>query len=275
LKITENIKYSSIESDALVLDLFEPDADPGGGGGGKAKKPGAVIIHGGGWMNGDKTKPKFVDMAKFMAELGLVAVNINYRLGGEAPAPAALEDCKCAIRWLRVHAETLGVDTHKIVAIGGSAGGHLALMTGLCHDPEFERGDWLDQSSRVSAVIAQYPPTDVRDLLVGSRARPFTNQWLPETMPDRLAQADKLSPIHYVDGQSVPVLIIHGDADALVPYSHSVQLIEKLKQAGRDARLLTVPGGVHGRWPEDSVDYEQWFRDEQIQLLHRLGFIAR
>jgi acetyl esterase/lipase len=272
MKITENIKYSSIESDAVVLDLFEPDADPSGVS--HAKRPGAVIIHGGGWVNGDKTKPKFVDMAKFMAELGLVAVNINYRMAGEASAPAALIDCKCAIRWLRAHAEQLGVDPDKIVAIGGSAGGHLALMAGLCHDPELELGDWLEYPSRVSAVFAQYPPTDVRDLLIGPNATRFTAQWLPETLPDRLALADKLSPIHYVDGLSVPVLIIHGDADALVPYSHSVQLVEKMQQAGRDARLLTVPGGVHGRWPEDSTDYDQWFRDEQIQLLTRLGWIT-
>jgi acetyl esterase/lipase len=273
MKITENIKYSSIESDAVVLDLFEPHAAPNDGD--SAKRPGAVIIHGGGWVNGDKTKPKFVNMAKFMVELGLVAININYRLAGEAPAPAALEDCKCAIRWLRAHAEELGVDSQKIVAIGGSAGAHLALMAGLCNDPEFERGDWLDHPSHVSAVIAQFPPTDMRDLLTGPNAKPFTNQWLPATMPDRLALADKLSPIHYVNEQTVPVLIIHGDADTLVPYRHSIRLIEKLHQAGRDARLLTVPGGVHGRWPEDSTDYDQWFRDEQIQLLIRIGFIDR
>jgi acetyl esterase/lipase len=272
MKITENIKYSSIESDTVVLDLFEPDADLGTG---NVKRPAAVIIHGGGWVNGDKTKPKFVDMAKFMAELGLVAININYRMAGEAPAPAALVDCKCAIRWMRAHAEQLGVDPQKIVAIGGSAGAHLALMTGLCDDPAFERGDWIAYPSNVSAVIAQYPPTDVRDLLTGPNARNFTNQWLPESMPGRLDLADKLSPIRYVDEHSIPVLIIHGDEDVLVPYSHSVQLVEKLQQAGRDARLLTVPGGVHGRWPEDSTDYDQWFRDEQIQLLTRLGFLDR
>jgi dipeptidyl aminopeptidase/acylaminoacyl peptidase len=175
---------------------------------------------------------------------------------------------------MRAHAEQLGVDSSKIIAIGGSAGGHLALMAGLCSDPEFERGDWLDHSSRISAVIAQYPPTDVRDLLIGPNAKGFTNQWLPEAMPDRLDLADKLSPIHYVNADSVPILIIHGDADKTVPYNHSVQLIKKLQQAGRDAQLLTVPGGVHGSWPEDSTDYDQWFRDEQIQLLARLGFIT-
>ena len=118
-------------------------------------RPGIVVIHGGGWIEGDKSSfasrehgvpGNIVDFAA----LGFVAVTINYRLAGEAPFPAALEDCKCAVRWLRAHAKEYQLDPHKIGAFGNSAGGHLAMLLGMIGKDARLEGDgpYQDQSSR-------------------------------------------------------------------------------------------------------------------------------
>jgi acyl-CoA thioesterase-1 len=268
IQITSDISYAGAENPTLTLDLYEPVPR------GAALRPGIVVIHGGGWFKGDKAQPNFVGMGKFFAGNGFVAVSINYRLADTARAPAALEDCNCAVRWMKAHADQLGVDKEKIVLIGASAGGHLALLAGLCSDPEFDNGEWAEQSSSVAAAIALYPVTDVQEFWLQSpRAAKLVEDWIPVDGSDRQEWARRMSPITYANSDSIPVLLIHGDADTAVVLSQSVKLEKKLKGLSRSVKLLTVPGGTHGKWPEGPVDYDQWIRDEQLEFLrmHGLG----
>jgi acetyl esterase/lipase len=266
IQITTDISFAGAGSPTLALDLYEPVPR------GAERRPGIVVIHGGGWAHGDKAQPNFVGMGKFFAGNGFVAASINYRLKGEARAPAALEDCKCAIRWMKAHADQLGVDTEKIVLIGASAGGHLALLAGLCGDPEFDKGEWAEQSSRVAAAIALYPVTDVQEFwLQSARAAKLVEDWIPVDGSDRQEWARRMSPIEYASSDSIPVLLIHGDADTGVVHSQSVKLVEKLRGLSRWVKLLTVPGGTHGKWPEGPINYDQWICDEQLEFLNMHG----
>src|SRR5438876_1253061 len=157
-----DLRYREGKSAAWKLDLACPK-DPG-----SKLRPALVIIHGGGWLEGDKssfTSLKYwapgniIDFAK----LGFVAATINYRLSGEAPFPAALEDCKCAVRWLRAHALDYHIDVNRIGAYGNSAGGHLALLLAMVDKANGLESDgpYQDQSSMGQAVISDSVPVDL------------------------------------------------------------------------------------------------------------------
>src|SRR5579885_2808487 len=131
-------------------------------------RPGIVVIHGGGWIEGDKSSFASREHGvpgniEDFAALGFVAVTINYRLAGEAPFPAALADCKNAVRWLRAHAREYNIDPGHIGAYGNSAGGHLAMLLGMVGpDPRLEGdGPYQDQSSLVQAVVSDSGPIDL------------------------------------------------------------------------------------------------------------------
>ena len=224
----------------MRLDLYAttPSAEP---------RPAVILVHGGGWRKGDKGDIPVGNLAHWFAEEGTVAISINYRLSGTESAPAAVEDCKCAVRWLRAHARDLGVDTSRLLAAGGSAGGHLALMLGLSHDPHLEgNGGWSHESSTVNAVISYAGITDAEDLLYGPNQRDFAVAWLPERLHRRQETAAFVSPINHVSRSTSPVLFVHGNQDTTVPLEHSVRLHKALIEAGVDSSLLTIDGAGHG-----------------------------
>tara|TARA_B100001179_G_scaffold58936_1_gene40535 strand:- start:1025 stop:1663 length:639 start_codon:yes stop_codon:yes gene_type:complete len=186
-------------------------------------------------------------------EMGWAVVNVQYRLSDTSLAPAAVEDCRCALRWVIQNAARYNFDTDRIVVSGDSAGGHLALTTGML--PE---SAGLDRqcagnniSSRgpeelpVAAIINWYGITDVGDLLDGPNMQSYAVEWLG-SMPNRFEIAERVSPLTYVRSGLPPILTIHGDADRLVPYQHGVRLHEELTRAGVTNQLHTVPGGGHG-----------------------------
>ena len=133
---------------------------------GEPLRPAIVVIHGGGWLEGDKSSfstLKTPGNILGFAKLGFVAVTINYRLSGEAPYPAALDDCRCAVRWLRAHADKYHIDPNQIGAWGNSAGGHLALLLGMTERPPggADREPYPDLSSRVQSVVSDSGPLDL------------------------------------------------------------------------------------------------------------------
>jgi acetyl esterase/lipase len=144
---------------ACILDLAMPKKPA------DKPRPAIVVIHGGGWVEGDKssfattkTPGNILDYAK----LGFVAVTINYRLSGQAPFPAAIDDCRCAVRWLRAHAAEYHVDPSRIGAWGNSAGGHLALLLGMMPPQAPDKQEpYADQSSQVQAVVSDSGPIDL------------------------------------------------------------------------------------------------------------------
>ncbi len=229
-QIQANIRYAHFGE--TLLDILQPPHPA------MKDRVGILFIHGGGWVGGSKDAA-LPFCLPFVGQDWVVA-DVEYRLAGSAPAPAAIEDVLAAAKWFHDHAADYRVDPKRIVAVGDSAGGHLALLAGL-----LPAGNDFGPSTKIAAVIDFYGITDVQALLTGPTQRDFALQWLGG-QPDAPELAKKLSPLSYVRKDVPPVLAIHGDADPLVPYSQSVQLIDGLKQAGAKAELITVPGAGHG-----------------------------
>jgi acetyl esterase/lipase len=261
--VSKDVVYGKGDDTPLLMDIYDPPLIG-------QSRPAAIVIHGGGWLNGDKSK--FAPDANWFAKQGIFTICVNYRLSAEAKAPAAVEDVKCAVRWLRANAAEHHLDTAHLLATGSSAGGHLALVLGLCHEKELEgKGGNEDQSSAVSGVIDNYGIADVNDLLEGAHKKSWAEAWIPRDLPEREAAIKLVSPIENVSKEAVPLLIVHGDSDPIVPYEHSVALNQKMKNtAGVYCKLFTVPGGGHGANFSGSLKNIQ---EEKIQFLKEQGFV--
>jgi len=223
-------------------------------------QPTVIFIHGGGWVGGSKETSQMALMP--WLEMGWNVVNIEYRLGRISLAPAAVEDCLCALRWVAAHAKEYHIDTGRLVVTGESAGGHLALTTGMI--PE---SAGLDRECpgvplpKVAAIVNWYGITDVVDLLDGANQKSYAVAWLG-SMPNREEIARRVSPLTYVRSDLPPTLTIHGDADPTVPYTHALRLTEALSKADVPNQLLTIPGGHHGGFtPEERTRIFTTIRD--------------
>ena len=238
-RVENNITYLRASNWDAKLDVYAPRT-PG-------PHPTVVHIHGGGWVGG--SRESVLLRALPYLEMGLAVVNVSYRLGQVAPAPAAVEDCLCALRWVIRNAKEYNFDTSRIVVMGYSAGGHLALTTGMLPaSVGMDRQCPGTEPLTVAAVVNWYGITDVVDLLDGPNTRSYAVQWLG-AQPDRVAIARRVSPLTYVRRELPPILTIHGDADPTVPYAHGTKLHTALQQAGAASELVTVPKGLHGNFP--------------------------
>lgn len=215
----------------------------------KGPSPVVINIHGGGWNHGKKEEQ--TGFSSFFKK-GYAVANIEYRLVQAATAPAAIEDTRCALIYVIAHAKELNIDVNKIVIMGGSAGAHLALMGGLLeNDHRFDTNCPTSNPIKVAAIIDQYGIADVWDWGYGPniRSKSATN-WLGTHAKDE-AFAATVSPLSYVKKSSPPTLIIHGDADPVVPYQQSQALYKNYQEAGVKSDFITVPGGQHGKFPDD------------------------
>ena len=238
-RIVPNITYVTANNFEAKLDVYSRTDT-------QAPQPTIIFIHGGGWTGGSKETQLF-NLMPYL-EMGWNAVNVEYRLARVSEAPAAVEDCLCALRWVIRNAKQYGFDTAKLVVSGGSAGGHLALTTGMIPaSAGFDRQCPGTEQLKVAAIVDWYGITDVADLLDGENMRAYAVQWLG-SRPDRVEVARRLSPLTYVRAGIPPIISIQGDADPVVPYSHSVRLQEALQKAGIDHELVTIPGGKHGNF---------------------------
>jgi acetyl esterase/lipase len=186
--------------------------------------------------------------------MGYSVVNVEYRLANVSLAPAAIEDCRCALRWVVAHAKDYNFDAGRIVVSGASAGGHLALTTGMIPaDAGFDRQCFTVAEPKVAAIVDFFGIADLPDMLEGPGKKPFPESWPYTTQwignqPNRLEIAKAASPMTYVRAGGPPTISIHGDADPLVPYNHSVRLQEALQKAGVAHEMVTIPGGGHGNF---------------------------
>lgn len=237
-----DVVYASGKNWEQKLDLYLP---PNTG------KPTPVVIniHGGGWNHGTKESQSGFNT---FFKMGFAVCNIEYRLTPAATAPAAVEDARCALIYLIKNAKALNIDVNKIVVMGGSAGGHLALMAGLlANDHRFDTNCPGVENIKVAAIIDKYGITDVWDWGYGKNiTSKSATRWLGDKAND-VAFARSVSPINYVNKNNPPVFIAHGDADPTVPYEQSVELHKKLKEAGVITEFMTVEGGKHGGFPRE------------------------
>ena len=244
--IRANITYAIANNTPLKLDLYLPKNR-------SIPQPTLVLFHGGGWVAGQKEQ-NVLQLIPYLW-LGWAVVNVEYRLASNSPAPAAVEDCRCALRWVVSHASDFNLDTSKIVLTGGSAGGHLALITGMMpqyslFDRQCPTNDSIRWNSgtepqvKVAAIVNWFGITDVEELLDGPNAKHYAIEWFG-SMSNREELAKELSPISYVRPGLPPIITIHGDKDDIVPYSQAVRLHAALDKAGVPNQLVTIHGGKH------------------------------
>jgi acetyl esterase/lipase len=174
-------------------------------------------------------------------------------------APAAVEDCRCALRWVFQNAKKYDIDTSKIVLTGHSAGGHLALISGMLpNNTGLDNECWGTEELKVAAIINWFGVSDVADLLEGPNQKNYALMWMG-SQASAAAIARKVSPLTYVRRGLPPVLSIHGDADPVVPYSQAVRLHKALVEAGVPNELVTIHGAGHGQFTaeQDEHAYER------------------
>ena len=242
--VEPDIAYRPGDSKAWRLDLIMPSER------GDKPRPGLVFVHGGGWRNGDKRAGTFLQGALEYAQKGYVCITVNYRLVDEAPFPACVEDCKCAVRWLRAHADKYNLDPKRIGGFGNSAGAHLVAMLGLAGPDEELEGDgpYQDQSSLLQAVCPSATPADFLLFYSQGSDRRRSSGGLfagpEETFEER---ARKASPVSHVSADAPPFLIFHGTKDNTVNVAHGDRLVEALKKAGaKDVTYIKIEGAGHG-----------------------------
>jgi acetyl esterase/lipase len=240
--VNSNIAYKVANNVELKLDVYHWREA-------KIPTPVVMMIHGGGWLVSNKDD--YVLTAVPYLVMGFAVVNVEYRPGKISLAPAAVEDCQCALRWIARHAKEYNFDLDKLILTGPSAGGHLALTTGMipasagfANECAYQ-DDPKNPAPKVAAIINLFGITDVADLLQGPNLRTYAVSWLGSA-PGREELARRISPLSYVRPGVPPVLTIHGDADKVVPYSHAVRLHQALTKAGVRNQLLTIPGAGHG-----------------------------
>jgi acetyl esterase/lipase len=246
-RIVAGITYSTANNYDCKLDVYAQR-------GSSTPLPTVVYFHGGGWVGGTK-EGSLMGILPYL-EKGLHVINVEYRLAKVSPAPAAVQDCRLALRWVFKNAKEYGFDTTQIILTGGSAGGHLALITGML---DASAGldlptDW-DYSGvipRASVVVNWFGITDVNDLLEGKNEQRYAVYWLAN-QKDKEAIARSVSPLTYVRKGIPPILTIHGDMDPLVPYSQAVRLHASLDQNDVPNKLITIPGGRHGGFTKEQM----------------------
>ena len=266
VRTVPNLVYQRVNGWDGKLDVYAQRTE--------APAPTVIFIHGGGWVRGTK-EASVLTVLPYIA-MGYSVVNVEYRLAEVSLAPAAIEDCRCALRWVVEHAKEYNFDATRLIVAGASAGGHLALTTGMIPTSAgFDRSCQTPAEPRVAAIVNFFGITDVADLLDGPNKKPFpegwpyTVQWLGN-QPNRADVAKASSPLTYVRAGVPPTISIHGDADPLVPYQQSVAMEAALRSAGTPVKLVAVPGGVHGadfgaagkshpEWPNYYAETVAWF----------------
>jgi len=251
-EVHPNIVYHTANNYEAKLDLYTSA---------ESQKPSSptpvvLVIHGGGWIAGSKEE-RVLEMMPYL-QMGFAAVNVEYRLAKSSLAPAAVEDCRCALHWVFANAKKYNFDPSRVVLHGGSAGGHLVLTTGMLTPKDgFDNQCWTDDEDywskspgtnsdpKVAAIVNWFGIADVLDELHGANAKGYAVVWLGN-QPSADEIAKRVSPINYVNRNNPPIITIHGDKDTLVPYQQSVRLHKALDAAGVPNRLVTMLGAGHG-----------------------------
>jgi len=249
-----DIDYTTVDGEPVLLDAFLPNTSP-------TKRPAIVLLHAGGWAVGDKTS--FVDDARLLSQLGFVVFSLNYRLAPQHPYPAAVDDVRAAIRWLRKPAQVTAfrIDPKKIGAFGASAGAHLAgLLATLGHGS-------LTRGSRISVAISWSGPMDFTiesDTYTAVEGTTNVRDFLgcAPADPGCLATEAAASPITYVDKSDAPMLIANSEEE-LVPVDQATRMDGALAAAGVAHQTIIFPGIRHA----GSYQPDVW--DDTIAFLER------
>jgi acetyl esterase/lipase len=241
VEVHRGVPFRTVGGKRLLLDVYRGrDADP--------TRPALVYIHGGGWLIGTRRQSRF--MLYELAAAGWTVFAISYRFAPRNPLPAAVEDAKAGLAWVREHATEYGADGDRIVVLGGSAGGHLAALLALTPNvarfqPGFEEAD-----TRVHGAVVLYGVSDLAGVFDERPHRGMAFYLERVVLRRRYRDAAELyhalSPVRWASREAPPMLLVHGIHDHVVPIRESRLFAEKLRQAGAPTvHLLEVPLGPH------------------------------
>ena len=238
-ELREDVVYAEVDGVPLRYDHYRPKKVDG-------PAPGIVFVHGGAWVHGDPSQA--AGNALHFARHGIATVSLSYRLAPHHRFPAPLDDVRRGLRWVRAHADELGIDPRRLVLLGLSAGAHLAMLTHVASAlPELEAdlpSELRGVSEDVLGVMLHYGPYDL------ARRRPLPDGIDPvvELLGERATDAawvQTASPAHHAAYATAPVLLVHGTADVVVSHRESVRLHAALEAAGKPAELLLLEGAPH------------------------------
>lgn len=240
------------------LDLYQPSTRKD-----NERFPAVVIIHGGGWVGGDKSSNREFVTGTMLAKAGYVCVSIEYWKETKDRWPTNLQDCKNAVRWLRVNADRLHIDPERIGVIGGSAGGHLALMVAYTagHSELDPKPLYPNVSDKVSACVDMYGIANLATRQgidkngVPNGQMDGKTQLFPESLADAPEKWKQASPVSYIQRDCPPTLILHGTADTTVDRDQSKELEKALRTAGVESKLIMVQGANHA-WALKSQKFD-------------------
>jgi acetyl esterase/lipase len=238
-KILADQIYGRKDGMALTLDVIKP-ARPNGAG--------IIWVQSGGWYSFWNDPKILAAMSKSYLDKGFTMFIVRHGSAPKYTVPEAAEDVKRGVRFIHMKAKDYGVDENRLGIMGGSAGGHLSLMIGTTGDDgnKDAKDEVLRHSSRVAAVVALYPPTDISDWTDNPPAEIKKHAGLKPPLTFDKKKAPEYSPLLKVTGKAAPTLLIHGDKDLLVPIEHSTKMIKALEKAKVACKLVTIEGAAHG-----------------------------
>jgi acetyl esterase len=250
---SKDIQYGEADGVRLTLDVHVPD--------GAGPFPAAILVHGGGWVAGDKQQ-YITYIFQPLTDAGFAWFSINYRLAPQYRFPADAEDVEAAIRWVKANAGRYHVDVKRIALIGESAGGHLVSFVGAR----------LATGTRVAAVVSMYGIHDFISASVEWKPLPAEILQLfgiPSVDAGTAPLLIKASPVSYVKKDMPPFLLMHGSKDEDVPYEQSVEMCQKMKQAGASCQLITVEGAPHGMDHWETHPEFLWYKKALVDWLRK------
>jgi len=257
-----NVTYARYGDRTLEMDLYYPKGTAG-------KLPAIVCVHGGGWRKGSRinhAKP-----AQALAAGGFVTATISYRLSGEAPFPAQIQDCKAAVRFLRAHAKEYGIDSEKIGAIGHSAGGHLvALLATSSGVKELEgKGGNADSSSAIQAAVPMGAQSDFMSERNRKKSKEaeIWQQFLSGSQEEQPATYRLASPLTHLDKNDPPCWFFSGEKDD--PSTHADEFRKRMKELGIDSNLTIIQDAPHG-FMVQQVWFDQMLETASKFFIHQL-----
>jgi len=242
MDVQKDIEYKLVDSISLQLDIYKLKSLT-------EATPVLIFIHGGSWAKGKRSDylPYLLDYA----QKGYVCVTVSYRLAGVAHYPAAVQDVQAAVQWIREHAADHMINPEKIALIGGSAGGHLAMMVGYADEAK---------DHKVQAVVNLYGPADLTTEY--ARKRDECLNFLGASYLERPDLYRHASPRTHITGDDPPTLIFHGTIDSLVPVSQSDSLHRWLDRAGVPNEYHSLTGWPHTMDLSTKVNnYCQYYMD--------------
>lgn len=244
-KIQADVVYGHKDGMALTFDVYRPEKPNGAA---------VLFVQSGGWYSIWADPKKALPNAVPFTTKGYTMFVVRHGSAPKYAVPDAVADMRRSVRYIRLHAKDWGIDPDRIGVMGGSAGGHLTLMlatTADDGDPNAE-DEVLRQSDRIAAAVALFPPTDLRGWTTDPPAEIKKHAGLKPPLTFDAAKEPEVSPLLHVTPKTAPVLLIHGDKDALVPLEHSTKIMTALEAAKVPSKLVVIEGAGHGFDPKQT-----------------------